>query len=559
MPQDRPLGGDLSIGGGSGDALLQSISRDLAGCPEVDAEFSVRLRPGRLEEGGRFGVWLPAGAATDAAVGRLLDRFGAPGEVRAALGKGGRPVRKGIALALDKGGTTAKFYRHTRAADTGADLYHAWRWTLGRRNSDDDTRHATYDFHFLPETPGGLRPLDLVPAPLQPAYTALLGEVRLRQLSGFWLRRAAGGGIDQMDLAFPWMPLAGSLPGFAALTAAFALPEADAERLARLPVRHIAVAVGAVAVGAVAVGAPAPAVTVYCAAPLDGPWPTTEAALRQAVAARAAAEHRAMEEVWRRLPPLPAPEAERTDLDHFYDGPASLWRPILGEDLHYHAGLFEDADGPEPDDAAMDRALRRAVTELYPFLPAGGSVYDVGCGWGGPMAMWTRDLGCSGLGITISRGQFRHVAARGLPVRWGDAVRTVPPGWFDCAVLLESLCHVADKARLLALLRETSGRLVARVNCQDAAPPGTAFGDTMHMIDSATLRRTVEAAGWRIRHWRDRRREAVPSVASWARRLRAVPAGGHRHVETLRAWCGHVAEDPWGWGDANPLIELVAD
>ncbi|RJF78400.1 hypothetical protein D3877_25270 [Azospirillum cavernae] len=141
----------------------------------------------------------------------------------------------------------------------------------------------------------------------------------------------------------------------------------------------------------------------------------------------------------------------------------------------------------------------------------------------------------------------------------GVATRTIPPGWFDSAVLLESLCHVSDKGRLLALLRETCGRLVARVNGQDEAPPGTAFGDTMRMIDSATQRQTVEAAGWRIRHWRDRRREAVPSVAAWARRLRAIPATEHGHIETLRAWCAHVADDPKGWGEANPLIELAAD
>lgn len=547
MPQDRRADATLSIRHGAGDALLEMIGRDLADCPEIEGEFSVRLRPGRLEMDGRFGVWLPVGAA-DAAFDRLLNRLAAPSALRAALNQGGRAVRRGIALSLGEAGGTVKLYRHTRAEATGADLYTAWRWPIGGQDPEDSVPSADYDFHFLPETPSGLRPLDLVPPLLQPACAALLGDTRLRQLSGFWLRHPSGGGVDQMDLAFPWMPLASALPGFSALTTAFALPPADAAWLARLPVRHLAVAVSA----------PEPVVTLYCAAPLDGPWPVSEASLRQTLIARAEQERRALEEVWNRLPPLPAPQEERADLDLFYDGSASLWRPILGKDMHYHAGLFDD-DDPEPDDTAMDEALRRAVTELYPFLPTGGSVYDVGCGWGGPMAMWTRDLGCSGLGLTISRGQFRHVAARGLPVRWGNAERTVPPGWFDSAVLLESLCHVSDKARLLALLRETCGRLVARVNCQDEAPPGTAFGDTMRMIDSATLRQTVEAAGWRIRHWRDRRREAVPSVAAWARRLRAIPATEHRHIETLRAWCAHVADDPKGWGEANPLIELVAD
>jgi hypothetical protein len=73
------------------------------------------------------------------------------------------------------------------------------------------------------------------------------------------------------------------------------------------------------------------------------------------------------------------------------------------------------------------------------------------------------------LGLTISRTQFRYVASLGLPARWGDAERTLPPGAFDCALMLESFCHVADKPRLLATLRPFVSRLVMRVNCQDGS------------------------------------------------------------------------------------------
>jgi hypothetical protein len=99
--------------------------------------------------------------------------------------------------------------------------------------------------------------------------------------------------------------------------------------------------------------------------------------------------------------------------------------------------------------------------------------------------MWVRDLGCQALGLTISRDQFRHVAGTGLPVRLGDAELTTPPGYFDCAVLLESLEHIRDKVRLLTVLRLFCGRLVMRVNCQVTAPPGSVFAGTMHMISSA--------------------------------------------------------------------------
>ena len=207
----------------------------------------------------------------------------------------------------------------------------------------------------------------------------------------------------------------------------------------------------------------------------------------------------------------------------------------------------------------MDDALDRAVTELYPFVPAGGRVYDIGCGWGGALAMWARDLGCPSLGLTVSRAQFRHVAASGLPVRWGDAERTLPPGRFDCAVLLESFSHIYDKARLLGVLRLFAARLVMRVNCQDGSPAGTAFGGTMHMVSSKGLRELLEASGWRIRHWRDRRREALPSVAVWHRRLQSIPPSGDRHLETLRVWCARVLPASEAWARHNPLIEVVAD
>ncbi|HEX7120634.1 MAG TPA: class I SAM-dependent methyltransferase, partial [Longimicrobiales bacterium] len=168
-------------------------------------------------------------------------------------------------------------------------------------------------------------------------------------------------------------------------------------------------------------------------------------------------------------------------------------------------------------------------------------------------------LRCRALGLTNSRSQFRHVAGLGLPVRWGDAEATLPPGHFDCIVLLESLSHIRDKERLLRRLRPFGDRLVLRVNCQDAAPPSRAFAGTMHVTSSTRLRAMIGAAGWRIRHWRDRRREALPSVAVWHRRLRALPQTGDHHIETLCAWCERVLEAPDAWARNNPLIEVAAD
>jgi hypothetical protein len=528
--------------GWTAKGLLEQLGAELGGREGVDLEFSLRLTQGRLDTEGRFCCWLAGGdASAFAPMARVLERLAAPEAVRAAQREAVLPVRQGLAVGFTEGVPELRLYLHGRNPATRADDYQAWRWLPG-----DAARRSRYHFHYLPETPSGLRPASWVPGTLRPAFEQLLRDERLQQGSGFWLREGSDGQVEQVDLAFPWCPLAGTLEGLRELAAVLGVQDA---RWRELPIRHVAVRV--------AEGAPQ--VTLYTAASLHGAWPESEAELQARVREGALSFQRDVEEsVFRRLPSLPGIGPEPTGLDAFYGGDIKTWQAVLGPELHYHAGLF-DSPGLEASDAAMEAALRRGVAELYPFIPEGSRLYDVGCGWGGPLAMFIRDLGCRSLGLTISRNQFQYIAGLGLPVRWGDAERTLPPGHFDCAVLLESLSHIRDKARLLRVLRVFADRLVMRVNCQDASPASSAFGGTMHMVSSARLRELVEGAGWTIRHWRDRRREAVPSVAVWHRRLQAVPVGEDRHLETLRAWCERVMSAPEAWAENNPLIEVAAD
>ena len=116
-----------------------------------------------------------------------------------------------------------------------------------------------------------------------------------------------------------------------------------------------------------------------------------------------------------------------------------------------------------------------------------------------------------------------------------------------------------DKPALLRLLAGFTGRLAMRVNCQDQAPASTNFGGSMPMVSSATLRAILEETGWRISHWRDRRAEAMPSAAAWARRLAAIPPTQDHHLETFRHWAPRVEALGTAWGRNNPLIECVAE
>jgi hypothetical protein len=534
-----------------GAAFRACLWRHVRGCPGLDFEISLRMSEA-CREVERVTAWLPAVNHEDhAPIAALLADLDAPAVVRALqAANDGSPYRQGVGCSVGRGSVEARFYRHTRPARGGVDRYESVRW-----RPDGALRRSRYTFTFLPEDVNGRGPLAFTPPELRPFVEQILGEQRLHQISGFWLREGEDGVIEQLDLAFPWQPRAGTIPGFPALLAALVaggLSVSSAESIAALHIRHLALGCTTT-----------PSIAVHAAAAAPATLPESYGELIEVVSAGARARHEEIErDIFAGLPALPGPEPPgetngAPDLDEFYGGSVARWQAVLGSSLHYHAGLFDDADA-DPDDRAMDAAVERAVTELYPFLPPGGRVYDVGCGWGGPLALICRDLGGSALGITISRGQYRHVVGMGLPVRLGDAERTLPPGRFDAALLLESFTHIRDKSRLLRVLRAFCGRLVMRVNCQDGAPPGDRFGGSMAMLTSADLRALLVDAGWTICHWQDRRSAALPSIRAWHRRLANLAESDDPHLETLREWCCRVAPMIEAWGRSNPLVEVMA-
>jgi len=525
------------------DEWLALLGAELAGLPGLELEFALRLTPGGLTRWGRLGVWVAAPAGV-APLARLLARLGAPAEVRAAQQAARRPVLQGLGASFGPAGPELRLYLHGRTADTGCDDYTAWRWRPGTA-----ARRSRYRFFFLPETPGGQRPLDLLPPALRPALAPLAADERLRLVSGCWLREDEAGHLEQLDFALPWQPPAANVPGLLALAAAWQHPAADVAHWQDLAVRHVACALGS----------HQPAVTLYASGAAGPGWPTSEASLQAQVRRAAQAQQQAAGAVFDWYGRLPAPAAPPAyapapTLFGGEQGLAAQWAAVLGPGLPQHAGLFEVPDA-NPDDAAMAAAARRAVTALGLLLPTGGRLYAVGCGWGGPLAHWASELGCVGLGLTGSQAQYRHVAALDLPVRYGAAAHTLPPGSFDCAVLLESFCYLPDKARLLHLLRPFASRLVMRVNCQDDRPSQGASP----LISSDALRRLLAEAGWRVRHWQDRRAEAWPTVAGWHRRLQAVPSA-QAPLAGFRAQTARImAEGPQEWGRRHPLIELMAE
>lgn len=532
---------------GTSDDLVLALPHRSAGMAPSTYEFSIRLTPDGMQRAGRFAVWLERPAAADGSMLRWLEATGAPSAVRTALVEETRPKRQGAAVAMTPEGPEYRLYLHGVDPTTAVQTYRALRWRAG----DLVARSSTYTFHFAPETADGSRPEDLAPVWARPGFRSITQDARMLRMSGFWLRHDAGGGLAQVDLALPWRPRADTLDGFTSLLDVLG-PDSDARAwLNGLHVRHLAVK------PANDTSPESPELTLYVSAPLQQA-PAGESELQAAVIAASGVAHcQAMAEE-ARLPRQPDVEQIRGAMDSFYSGPVDTWRAVLGDALHYHHGLFEDPE-LDPDDAAMLTASRKAVSDLYPFLPPESSVYDVGCGWGGPLDMLARERGCRASGVTIARTQFRHVKTLGLDVRWADAERTLPPGRFDAVLFLESFEHLQAKAEMLRLMRARAGRVVMRVNCQDASPPSVRFGGSMPMISSAGLRSLLSETGWRVVHWRDRRAEAMPSIKAWDRRLRQLPPTNDVHLETHRQWCARLLRIGAEWGRCNPLIEVVAD
>ncbi len=236
---------------------LASVRGELDG-RGIDLEYSVRLVPGRVIATGRATCWCDQSPGAGQAIRRLLGLFGAPPEVL-AVQQGDLGLRQGLGIDATGPEPVYRLYVHSRRPDTLAPEYRSWRWTPG---SQAAAAERGYSFHFLPETPEGLRPAELVQDQLRPMLEELLADGELMRRSGFWLRTTPAGVIDRLDVAFPWHPAAGSIPGLAALARHLAAGQDTCWQ--DLPVRHVAISVP-----------PAPAaVTLYVRGrpPATGLW-----------------------------------------------------------------------------------------------------------------------------------------------------------------------------------------------------------------------------------------------------------------------------------------------
>ena len=253
-----------------------------------------------------------------------------------------------------------------------------------------------------------------------------------------------------------------------------------------------------------------------------------------------------------------APPVRRAGIgDYYSSAPPQDWVPVIGSGLHYHFGHFT---GDEPLEAGLERAVR----DVYPYVPRGARVLDLGCGWGGPAALFAKELGCSITGVTASAVQAAHCRSRGLDVHQLDLEQGWIPGneVYDIAFALESIEHMRDKGGVLSRARQSARRLIVTTNVSaDGLGNYDTYSGTMRLCTVSDLVELVTGAGWTIRSIRNRRFQSLRTLTLWRDNIEANwPQGDPpAAIRDLLDLCRHGLADPLGWARNNPLIDIVAD
>lgn len=501
----------------SGDRLndaLRRASAHLCAAGAVRAEYVTAMTGDRDER--VVGFSISVAGAHDGLLAALLEDFKAPREAAAFVRDAGPNATRAFSVHVGSAGLRYALL----LGDDG------WRWHQGH------SQRFSLRRGFLPTPNAGSELLDACRGSSRRIVDALLHH-RLVQMGSPYSLQCSDGRVECVAVEFPWYPDPASLTPLASLSRSAPVTAIELD-FTQDDVRFF----------------------VRLSATLER-VPSELADFQIAIARNAAAEReRFSHEVPALDPALPQTISAPPEIAAFDDASFESWRPVLGEGLHFHFGIF-DPGVTEPDDAAMTAALRRSITDFFAFVPEGSTLYDVGCGWGGPLGIWTKERGCRALGLTPSATQYAHIASHGLAVRYGDAEHTMPPGPFDCALFLESLEYLTHKEDLLRTMHAFVKRVVMRVNCAEFPIPAT--GLQMSPPSKDELRDLLNVTGWRIVHWADRRSETLPTATVWKRRMQALPPGRDEHLDKLRRWADFVTSNQDIFVRISPHIEVVAD
>ncbi len=246
------------------------------------------------------------------------------------------------------------------------------------------------------------------------------------------------------------------------------------------------------------------------------------------------------------------------DLDAFYSkNDISLWKQVIGADLHYHFGDFSKTDD-------SSEALKTTVRNFYEIIPSGARVLDAGCGWGAPASLLAKEHGCHVTGVTASAAQANYCRGNGLNVLHADLEEYVPDTEFDTVLFLESFEHIAAKATLLNRLQKTCRQVIISSNAwaDGSAMYRPTFGLSSHVSTPAELCALLQHCGYEVLKIRDRRPQSLKTLFHWKAnfdRLRDVELDSQ--LEVLRDYTNKITatQDTLEQFTRNaPLVDILA-
>ncbi|WP_158541354.1 class I SAM-dependent methyltransferase [Ruegeria sp. A3M17] len=248
-----------------------------------------------------------------------------------------------------------------------------------------------------------------------------------------------------------------------------------------------------------------------------------------------------------------------TDLDAFYSkNDISLWKQVIGDDLHYHFGDFSDTEDPA-------EALRQTVRNFYDVIPSGSRVLDAGCGWGAPAGLLAREHGCNVTGITISSTQAEYCRNLGLNAHHMNLEEFEPEATFDTVLFLESFEHIVEKAQLLERLQSKCRQIIISTNAwgDGNAIYRPTFGMSSAVSTPLELCALLQHCGYEVQSIRDRRPQSLPTLRYWKENFDRLgeKAQIDSQLRVLKDYTNRITASPARLQEFEqnaPLVDIVA-
>ncbi len=252
------------------------------------------------------------------------------------------------------------------------------------------------------------------------------------------------------------------------------------------------------------------------------------------------------------------PGATPEDVQTSYDGGNEFFRLWLDEGMSYTGAMYS---GDESLEAAQRRKLAWYADAAG--VRAGGTVLDLGCGWGACLEFMARERGAARChGISLSPAQIAEVARRAVPGVTAEHLSYLdyaPAEPFDAVVSLGMLEHVVSPEDARAGLATTIYRRFFR-RVHGFVWPGARFGlQTIVRADIPRVAADVRELAWATRvifpgSIAPRLEDVVVSVAPWWEILE-LRTGRDDYRRTCEDWLarltGHEREIRARFGDAR--------